>query len=607
MKKKQLIFLLSFLIVISILGLLSFYLFKIDFIKNIKSSKLLKSVEDNITTIDVTGLIIGQETQHEHIYKTMYNNSKHWEECTVCPAKRNEVNHTYTDNGWTYGTKDNCKSDNVHTFSCKCGHSYTNATGRKSHTSRASNYDVILFMCYSDCTICKEKLSYHFCVDSSGNRIGCTNLKKCKICGNQAKFNNHVMGNFIIGDSDDIVGGIIPNEDTSLKCKNCNTSFCNVSINHNYVEQISDNVFKFYVSITTPESALFSKVDGTYNAFGTSATLSNISVNNTIQRNIWDYEATITFNKHIETSSIVGFRSYITINGYPTYIWLFSKPFNADTIAPLIDTVNLSNSNEWSKKKNITVSGSENYCNSVSVQILDDTGKIVYTGSTNVANKKYSITCIPDIEANDIGRKFTVIVADTCNNSVQKDFNISKIDSVAPNPISSTVIGGDWAKEKDFTFTAIDHGIGNIQIAFNDFSDYQLATKSENNYSRNYKFVGDIYSPTDANVYYKDQLGNVITQKVTIDKLDNTAPTITRANFNNNKLLIESNDIKEGLGEGSGVVKYKYLASNEKLANPILTSDNSIEFLKDEEIKIPEFYKVKYVYIVAEDLVRKYK
>ena len=53
-----------------------------------------------ITTIDITGITPSPESQHEHIYKTQYDNTKHWEECTVCSAKRNEKIHTFTTT-WT--------------------------------------------------------------------------------------------------------------------------------------------------------------------------------------------------------------------------------------------------------------------------------------------------------------------------------------------------------------------------------------------------------------------------------------------------------------------------------------------------------------------------
>lgn len=69
----------------------------ISIIENIKN-RINKQEEttNQITTIDITGIIAGKETQHEHIYKTMYDENKHWEECKICGEKRNETAHTIT-------------------------------------------------------------------------------------------------------------------------------------------------------------------------------------------------------------------------------------------------------------------------------------------------------------------------------------------------------------------------------------------------------------------------------------------------------------------------------------------------------------------------------
>lgn len=70
-------------------------------INNLKKNKLKKNninalSNGDITTIDITGITPSPESQHEHIYKTQYDDTKHWEECTVCSAKRNEQTHSFT-------------------------------------------------------------------------------------------------------------------------------------------------------------------------------------------------------------------------------------------------------------------------------------------------------------------------------------------------------------------------------------------------------------------------------------------------------------------------------------------------------------------------------
>ena len=71
----------------------------------IKKKKILKNElsalgDGSITTIDITGVTPAPESKHEHIYKTLYDETKHWEECTVCRAKRNEHTHSITTT-WT--------------------------------------------------------------------------------------------------------------------------------------------------------------------------------------------------------------------------------------------------------------------------------------------------------------------------------------------------------------------------------------------------------------------------------------------------------------------------------------------------------------------------
>ena len=128
-----------------------------------------------------------------------------------------------------------------------------------------------------------------------------------------------------------------------------------------------------------------------------------------------------------------------------------------------------------------------------------------------------------------------------------------------------------------------------------------LANKNDDRYLRDYEFIGDVYKPKEFSVLYQDGLGNDQIQKITIDKLDNTAPTIVNVSVHNNIVNINANDEHDSLGEGSGIVKYRYITSAEKLDNPIVSS--GIEVNANEKIMIDKIYQVKYIYIEAEDLV----
>lgn len=67
-------------------------------------------------------------------------------------------------------------------------------------------------------------------------------------------------------------------------------------------------------------------------------------------------------------------------------------------------------------------------------------------------------------------------------------------------------------------------------------------------------------------------------------------------------MSINSNDLKDNLGEGSGVIKYRYITSDEKLDSPNVSS--GIEVNISNDFVISDIVNVKYVYIVAEDLVQ---
>ena len=142
----------------------------------------------------------------------------------------------------------------------------------------------------------------------------------------------------------------------------------------------------------------------------------------------------------------------------------------------IVTSVNQNEDAPWEKRKEITITGTENYCSSVNVEILDGE-EIIYTGTASVKNNKWSITAVPELEADEVGRNLTVRVTDPLDNSSTQEFLVKKVDIVAPEPVEeSIVIGGDWAKEKRYTFRATDSGVGNVSIAFNDLGEYGVAS-----------------------------------------------------------------------------------------------------------------------------------
>ena len=69
---------------------------KIDILKNIKEKNKQSAENVNVTVVDVTNMVTGSNINHQHIYKTMYDSTQHWEECTICHEKNSVVNHNFT-------------------------------------------------------------------------------------------------------------------------------------------------------------------------------------------------------------------------------------------------------------------------------------------------------------------------------------------------------------------------------------------------------------------------------------------------------------------------------------------------------------------------------
>lgn len=607
MRKKAMLKIITFIVLTILVGLLLFSE-RISFVDNIRETINKKiensSIAENVTIVDVTNLKVGEAVEHEHVYKTMYDENKHWEECIICMQRKNEMVHNYTTT-WAFGYESCNNYGNSYTKACECGYSEIGHkpcvwSGKYHSDYNIHRHDKICSVCnthiansyWANGKLYEEKKEE--CHLSNGTKLTCQNLGRCVVCNYNYTTRIHYM----------VV------EDEKVKCKFCNTEFGIISKTVTRDEN-SPGTYTIVTNFKLKNGATYNSIIGISAADGylerNATTLTKGSVGSTEVTTTTIAKFKPTFK---EMTNMLAPAIYVNING--VVCWFPSgndHEYYSDLVAPTITDVICNDQNEiteWSKSKSIIISGTENYCNNVIVEILDEKENILFSGGAVVNNGIYSISCIPELEAGIEGRKFKVIVTDTCENKTEKEFMISKVDAVSPEITSESEIGGNWAKSKKFTFTAIDRGIGNVLIAFNNIEDLKLANFDGEKYSRDYEFVGDVYQPKELSVLYKDELGNTSMQKVTIDKLDNTAPTITSGSVHNNKIRIQSNDEQEGLGAGSGVVKYRYITSTEKLDSHVVSGDNGIEVNVTDEIVIDNISEVKYVYVVAEDLVRKY-
>ena len=64
-----------------------------NIITNISIPNRLKSVL-NGTTVDLTGIVTGEDAEHKHIYENKYDNEFHWQGCIICGDVQNKQRHT---------------------------------------------------------------------------------------------------------------------------------------------------------------------------------------------------------------------------------------------------------------------------------------------------------------------------------------------------------------------------------------------------------------------------------------------------------------------------------------------------------------------------------
>ena len=599
---------------------------KISLIENIRQ-KIAKTKEaeqriNEVTIIDVTDLKDGGNIQHEHIFKTMYDETNHWEECMVCGEENNKITHSYTDTWATNSIK--CYSNNYATRVCSCGYSYI----YHEPCVWKGEYLGSAYYHYRKCSNCKKGIEYQYyddyrgnhklcapdingdfeadetktsywCRDSNGIKLDCNHPGKCATCGNiyTISASHYLHGNNYLEDKKNSTST------SKLTCLICGNEYGEYTTKL----ETDSNTPKTYTiedTITLKNGATFAKVENIRDDLGIwESNIQTVAKENPVPTNTNFRLVSIGKMKNkVPYDAYTSF--YVYINGQACRVTLSAFRAYPDFIKPTISNITMGDGSEelieWSKTKPIYISGIENWCDTVNVKIIDDNESVIFDGSGAVNNSNYSISCTPELECDTNGRTFKAIVTDACENSIEQTFTIAKVDSYAPIPKSGIEILGDWAKSKKFTFKATDGGIGNVSIAFNDIKDLQLANSDGIEYSRDYEFVGDVYNQKELSVLYRDGLGNMSIQKNVINKIDNTAPTILETEFHNNKLIIKSNDEKEGLGEGSGVVKYRYFTSKEKIENPELQS-SAKEVDKDDEIIIDDIVNMKYVYVVAED------
>ncbi len=540
-------------------------------ISDFMRASTIKLVAQNYTkrVIDITYLAMGDEVGHNHVYETKYDNSIHWKECIICNNKIESASHTYSET-WTLG--DSCSYLNKLVHACSCGYSYQTGNTRAHRSYEAvkgysSSRHQIGYCGYCD-AVEGSYVEKHY---DAGGELGCGTGRSgtCSKCGLVISAGIHeswIRPMLVNGNTYEAHGNISP-------CNNCGKNLIT-----DIVSTVSYNGNKIIYDMTVTYPWDMSKAQS-FNATAVfypnnTGTVTNSSYK--ISGNKITYHIEGQMIDNYERSTILCYNPAV-VTGDGTRFSIHQDAYVvAEKTPPTISNISqrdITSYEGWSTSKEITITGTENYCGSVTISVTDDDGNVyVDNASAIVNNRVYTYSFIPQIEADENGKELTVTVKDKLENTYNQKYTVYKIDNYTPTFVGDMTFNTPWSKSKDITFCAKDGGIKNIKIGFNDEADLQLADEVDGLYQREYTFVGDVYGQTVARVYAEDAIGNITSEYVKIGNLDNTAPTITSLNKNLNvredyatlDVTVNSNDINSQLGlSGSGVTHYAITTSND--------------------------------------------
>ena len=557
--------------------------------------------EVGITSIDLTGLVTGDDTAHTHIYEKKYDDNYHWEECWICGDIQNREAHNKEITG-TAGCAQNLGYQHE---SCTAGCGYSITLPKVEHT--LSEWRVFGDRSYHGifCTVCGQEITRSKCYDVNGNELGCgTGISgTCVVCGSYKDGSVHASA----------ASDYSIEENVASECLNCGKVMATYTIE---TQVVAENSVK-YTFVTTLQDGVtinFSQIEAGSCDPINGATYSEVEYEQ-ISSNTYKFSATVTYDENItapgryEVDIHCNGYAYNGVNSYTLHLGrVYVKSDNyVPTKVSVISEGNGTIDN-YSQKATVTAVYEDTWNpanNTIYMRLVDADGTVLSDwGAASQNGTRYTRTFDIVAEIRE-PRNVYVQVKDLCDNTtVLEDgaVTVQYIDAKAPSLTNTEEDHtSQWSKNKQITFHAQDLGVGGVQIAFNNINDYQEANGKGDNYTRTYNFYGDVYDKVTAAIYLKDALGNEQVVKVDIGKLDGTAPTITKAELQNKTILLEANDRHATLGEGSGVVGYRYVTSLEDNGTQI--TEDSGTYTEENQIDTSNMSKVKYVYVAPVDAV----
>jgi len=475
---------------------------------------------------------------------------------------------------------------------------YNKVLAKKAHTEPSEWVSVSNWPRHiKRCTECNVDMKAENCRDSSGNKLGCGTGKSgtCVVCGAVKDGTKH----------DSAYVTKTQNGKRYVTCNSCGKLI--VTYDEPTVTVLSDTSVKssFHVylesGITLSDTSIST---GTwYNIAGCSYTK---PVKTKQADGSYIIEATATYTKGVTVPNVYDLCIYIdyAVNGVQNNYLRIDSRVKSDNTIPKSQSITVQNNdivNGFARKATITAKFTEEIDEVVQMALYDGNTMIVDWGTANKNGTTFTRTF--DVVSETASTKeLTVKAKDRCGNIGVGTVTIEKLDSKAPQIVSTTELDNNWNIRKTIKLEILDEGIGEVQIAFNDPNKYENTEKLENKYVKTYNFIGDAYEDVTGAIYLKDGLGNVTTQKLAIGKIDSTSPNITNVAKSGNSLTIEANDICEKIGkEGSGVASYAISTSKELPSDAEFQSKNTFNiesgktyyvWVKDNAGNISERYEV---------------
>lgn len=588
---------------------------------------------------------INADVHSVHSWVSKYDDTYHWEECSICHQIRNKAKHNYVNSYWTQGDWTNCSYTNVYRRICNCGYSHDSLTDDAGHTKAAHNfreadgsisYGVNAnYHCYH-CTVCGQNSDWFTYAefpehdtywtephkDAQGNILGDTTGRSgtCAICGAVITQPSHVSFGSILDENGENLNQLDGIDTDAYKaragvCRNGDGFKAWDLEKTTYTVKRSNGIVTADVNLYSIHPIDQSKVSGanvtiSYEAGAHELNTSRYSLNpassfkvqdahHVLWHMVWNdngkEDASVISSKFTIINPIQFTDGSLPLTGqmgftiYPEY--------NKPAITDFSETENDIKSG-WTTGLSLHVKGTEDSGSSVHVKIYDK-DKVYENDTVNFskdASGKYIMdngsyvyehTIYPDISASD-AKTLTVEVTDKWGNRSMKTLSVNKVDTAAPTLVDKIDYSGQWAKTRKFTVKATDGtGSGNVKIGINDLKDMTLGTKSGSNYTKEYSFAGDKYDDDKYLVILEDSVGNRRTEAIDIGYIDNTNPTISKTDINGLIVKVNANDINPSITDGThpdgmeGSGVVKYGYLN-------ITKDKDFKWTDSDTLNLPE-------------------